>query len=84
MNRSAAEFGLAVLVVSQFTLCADTSRGRRPSFLAAAPPELAAPLVERVASQLRHAGAEVATGHFGAKMLVRLVNDGPVTVMVET
>jgi D-tyrosyl-tRNA(Tyr) deacylase len=84
MNRSAADLGLAVLVISQFTLCADTSRGRRPSFVGAAPPELAEPLVERVVSQLRLAGAEVATGHFRAKMLVRLANDGPVTVMVET
>ena len=84
MNRSAAELGLAVLVVSQFTLCADTSRGRRPSFVGAAAPELAEPLVERVVKQLRLAGAEVATGTFGAKMQLKLTNDGPVTVLVET
>jgi D-tyrosyl-tRNA(Tyr) deacylase len=84
MNRSAAELGLPVLVVSQFTLYGDTSQGRRPSFARAAPPSLAAPLVERVVSQLRAAGAEVATGRFGATMLVGLVNEGPVTLMVET
>jgi D-tyrosyl-tRNA(Tyr) deacylase len=83
MNRSAAELGLAVLVVSQFTLYADATRGRRPSFVHAAPPEQAEALVERVAAQLREAGAEVATGRFGAKMQVSLVNEGPVTVMVE-
>jgi D-tyrosyl-tRNA(Tyr) deacylase len=84
MNRSAAELGLAVLVVSQFTLYADTSRGRRPSFVGAAPPEQARALVDRVVDQLRSAGAEVVTGTFGAMMQVRLVNEGPVTVMVET
>ena len=84
MNRSAADMGLAVLVVSQFTLYADLSRGRRPSFALAAPPEQARPLVDRVTDQLRQAGAKVATGRFGAMMQVRLVNDGPVTVMVET
>lgn len=84
MNRSAAELGLSVLVVSQFTLYADTSRGRRPSFMGAAPPSVAAPLVDRVVSQLRAAGAEVATGRFGASMRVGLVNEGPVTLMVET
>lgn len=84
MNLSAAELGLAVLVVSQFTLYADVSRGRRPSFTLAAPPDQARGLVERLVSQLQHAGAEVATGRFGATMQVRLVNEGPVTVMVET
>jgi D-tyrosyl-tRNA(Tyr) deacylase len=84
MNRSAAELGLAVLVVSQFTLYADTSRGRRPSFVGAAAPEHARPLVERVVARLEAAGAEVATGRFGAMMQVRLVNDGPVTIMLET
>ena len=84
MNRSAAELGLAVLVVSQFTLYADTSRGRRPSFVQAAPPELARALVERVVSQLQGAGATVGTGRFGAMMQVRLVNEGPVTIMLET
>ena len=84
MNRSASELGYAVLVVSQFTLYADTSRGRRPSFVRAAPPEKARLLVERVAQALRAVGAEVATGRFGAMMQVSLVNEGPVTVMLET
>lgn len=83
MNRSAAELGLPVLVVSQFTLYADTTRGRRPSFVQAAPPEQARALVDRVVERLRTVGAEVATGRFGARMQVRLVNEGPVTVMVE-
>ena len=84
MNRSAAELGLDVLVVSQFTLYADTTRGRRPSFVQAAPPPLARALVDRVVSQLGVAGATVATGRFGAMMQVRLVNEGPVTVLLET
>lgn len=84
MNRCAAELGLPVLVVSQFTLYADTSRGRRPSFARAAPSSVAEQLVDRLVEQLRAAGAEVATGRFGAKMQVSLTNDGPVTVMVET
>jgi D-aminoacyl-tRNA deacylase len=84
LNRSAAELGLAVLVISQFTLYADTSRGRRPSFVKAAAPDVANALVDRVVSQLRSAGAEVATGRFGAMMRVSLVNEGPVTIMVET
>lgn len=84
MNRSAEDLGLPVLVVSQFTLYADTTRGRRPSFTQAATPEVARALVDRVVAQLRAAGAEVATGHFGATMDVSLVNQGPVTVLVET
>ncbi len=84
LNRSAAELGLAVLVISQFTLYADTSRGRRPSFVRAAPPERANALVDRVVDRLRSTGAEVATGRFGAMMRVSLVNEGPVTIMVET
>ncbi|HTT90299.1 MAG TPA: D-aminoacyl-tRNA deacylase [Acidimicrobiales bacterium] len=84
LNRSAAELGLPVLVISQFTLYADTSRGRRPSFVKAAAPEVANVLVQRVVDQLRGAGAEVATGRFGAMMRVSLVNEGPVTIMVET
>jgi D-aminoacyl-tRNA deacylase len=84
LNRSAAELGLAVLVISQFTLYADTSRGRRPSFVKAAPPELANTLVDRVVDWLHSTGAEVATGRFGAMMRVSLVNEGPVTIMVET
>jgi len=84
LNRSAAELGLPVLVISQFTLYADTSRGRRPSFVKAAPPDLANKLVDRVVDCLRSAGADVATGRFGAMMRVSLVNEGPVTIMVET
>lgn len=84
MNRSLAETGGGLLVISQFTLYADTSKGRRPSFVEAAPGDVAEPLVERVVAHLRGLGAEVATGSFGAKMLVQLENDGPVTVLVET
>jgi D-aminoacyl-tRNA deacylase len=83
MNRSVAETTRSVLVVSQFTLYADTSRGRRPSWLAAAPPEVAEPLVQEVVDELRRLGAEVATGRFRAKMAVELVNDGPVTILLE-
>lgn len=84
INRSAAELGLEVLVVSQFSLYADTSRGRRPSFVAAAGPDVAAPLVEGVVAALRDLGAEVATGVFGADMTLALVNEGPLTVTVDT
>jgi D-tyrosyl-tRNA(Tyr) deacylase len=84
MNRSASDLGLAVLVVSQFTLYADTTRGRRPSFVRAAPPELARGLVERLVDRLKAYGATVGTGRFGAMMQVRLVNEGPVTIMLET
>ena len=83
MNRSAAELGAEILVVSQFTLYGDTSRGRRPSWSAAARPEVAEPLVDRVVECLRAAGATVATGRFRTDMRVELVNDGPVTVTVE-
>jgi D-tyrosyl-tRNA(Tyr) deacylase len=83
MNLSVGEAGGAVLVVSQFTLYGDTSRGRRPSWRAAAPGELAEPLVDAVASALGDLGATVATGTFGETMSVELVNDGPVTVLVE-
>lgn len=83
MNRSVAEAGAAVLVVSQFTLYADTSRGRRPSFVAAARPEHAEPLVEAVIGRLRALGADVATGRFRTSMQVALVNDGPVTLLLE-
>jgi D-aminoacyl-tRNA deacylase len=82
-NRSAADLSLDVLVVSQFTLYADTSRGRRPSFLQAAPPEQAEHLVDTVVDALRQLGAHVATGRFGAAMQVRLENDGPFTIMLE-
>jgi D-tyrosyl-tRNA(Tyr) deacylase len=84
MNRSLLDVGGAALVVSQFTLYADTSRGRRPSYLAAAGPEQAEPLVERVAARLRELDVEVATGRFRTHMRVWLVNDGPVTILVET
>ena len=83
MNRSVLESGGAVLVVSQFTLYGETSRGRRPSWSAAAPGAHAEPLVESVATRLRGYGVTVATGRFGAHMEVELVNDGPVTVVVE-
>src|SRR5690606_16970929 len=83
MNRSVAEVGGEVLVVSQFTLYGDTRRGRRPSFVAAAPGDVAEPLVERVVDGLAARGLGVATGRFGADMDVELVNDGPVTVIVE-
>lgn len=83
-NRSALDIGGAVLVVSQFTLYADTRRGRRPSFAAAAPPEVAAPLVELFVAAVRQQGLPVATGSFGAMMRVALVNDGPVTIMLDS
>ena len=83
MNRAALDGGAAILVISQFTLYADTSHGRRPSFLGAAPPALAAPLVERLIWRLRALGLTVATGQFGAHMQVALVNDGPVTLVLE-
>jgi D-tyrosyl-tRNA(Tyr) deacylase len=83
MNRSVSDAGGAVLVVSQFTLYGDTSGGRRPSWSAAAPRDQARPLVEAVVTGLRDLGIPVATGSFGADMKVELVNDGPVTVIVE-
>lgn len=83
MNRSVAELGLALLVVSQFTLCADTTRGRRPSFVDAAAPEQAEPLVDTLVRHLAGLGATVATGRFRADMAVSLTNDGPVTVVVD-
>lgn len=82
-NRSARELDLEVLVISQFTLYADTSRGRRPSFTSAAPPRDAEALLEVFANALRGAGARVASGRFGAHMQVSLVNDGPFTVLLE-
>lgn len=84
MNRSALEVGAEVLVVSQFTLYADLSRGRRPYFGAAAPPETAEPLVEAFVAALRGHGLHVETGVFGAMMEVALVGDGPVTLLVDS
>jgi D-aminoacyl-tRNA deacylase len=83
MERPVAEVGGQMLLVSQFTLYGDTSRGRRPSWVAAAPPDQARPLVDTLAEDLRRLGASVQTGVFGAHMELELVNDGPVTVMVE-
>jgi D-tyrosyl-tRNA(Tyr) deacylase len=83
MNRALRDVGGAVLAVSQFTLYADTRRGNRPSFTAAAPPELAERLYEEFVAGVRAAGVPVATGVFGAHMKVELENDGPVTVLLE-
>lgn len=84
MNRSVLEAGGAALVVSQFTLYADTRRGRRPSFVEAAPPELANTLYLCFVAALEAQGLTVATGRFQADMAVHLVNDGPVTLMLES
>jgi D-aminoacyl-tRNA deacylase len=80
---SAQDLGLPVLVISQFTLYADTRKGRRPSWQDAAPGELAEPLVDEVVAQLRRRGCTVSTGVFGAKMHVSSVNDGPMTLVLE-
>jgi len=82
-EQSAADLGLPVLVVSQFTLYADTRKGRRPSWQDAAPGEVAEPLVEEVVGELRRRGCTVATGVFGARMQVSSVNEGPMTVLLE-
>jgi D-tyrosyl-tRNA(Tyr) deacylase len=83
MNQSVLDAGGAVLVVSQFTLYGDTSRGRRPSWASAAPGHVAQPLIEAVVAGLQEGGLTVATGRFGAHMEVDLVNKGPVTVIVD-
>ena len=84
MNRSVLESGGSVLVVSQFTLYGDARKGRRPSFVAAAAPEGAEPLVRAVAARLEELGVRTESGRFGAHMEVELTNDGPVTILVET
>jgi D-tyrosyl-tRNA(Tyr) deacylase len=87
MNRGLEEVGGGVLVVSQFTLYGDAQKGRRPSFIAAAPPDVAIPLYERFVALLTERaqplGVDIATGEFGAMMEVELVNDGPVTLVLE-
>jgi len=83
-DRSLLDVGGAALVVSQFTLLADTAKGNRPSFTDAAPPEEAEPLYERFCEALLALGIEVKTGVFGARMEVELVNDGPVTIILDT
>ena len=84
MNLALADVGGAVLVVSQFTLYGDARKGRRPSFIDAARPEIAIPLYERFIHRLREGGLRVETGEFGAMMDVELVNDGPVTFVIDT
>lgn len=84
MNRSVADIGGSVLVVSQFTLYGDARKGRRPSYADAAPPELAEPLIDRVAERVAEQGVGLATGRFRTSMQVELVNDGPVTLLIET
>lgn len=83
MNLDVTEVGGSMLIVSQFTLFGDCSKGRRPSFLAAATPDIAVPLYEAFVGAVRASGVTVATGRFGADMQVSLVNDGPVTLIVE-
>lgn len=83
MNRDLAAVGGAILVVSQFTLYGDATKGRRPSFIDAARPEIAIPLYEAFLASLAGAGLTVASGEFGADMQVSLINDGPVTLMLE-
>jgi D-aminoacyl-tRNA deacylase len=83
MNKSAADFAHSILIVSQFTLYGDTLKGRRPSFVDAARPEVAEPLIEAVVESLRSLGANVETGRFRTEMAVSLTNDGPVTLMLE-
>jgi D-tyrosyl-tRNA(Tyr) deacylase len=84
MNLSALDLSREVIVVSQFTLYGDIRKGRRPSFIDAAAPEVAAPLVDRFVDELRALGLSVGTGRFGAEMAVSLVNDGPVTIWMDS
>jgi D-tyrosyl-tRNA(Tyr) deacylase len=83
MNRDVVEVAGGILVVSQFTLLADARKGRRPSFVAAAAPDVAEPLVAAIVDRIAAAGVPVATGRFGARMMVELVNDGPVTIVLD-
>jgi D-tyrosyl-tRNA(Tyr) deacylase len=83
MNRSVEDVSGELLLVSQFTLCADTRKGRRPSFVGAAPPELAEPLFDRLVSAFRDRGFAPQTGVFGARMSVSLINEGPVTLLLD-
>ncbi|HKB36792.1 MAG TPA: D-aminoacyl-tRNA deacylase [Gemmataceae bacterium] len=84
MNRGVSDVGGSVLVVSQFTLYGDCSKGKRPSFITAAPPEIAIPLYESFVDAVRALGVPVATGRFGAMMDVELINDGPVTLVIDS
>lgn len=83
MGKSCADSGGQLLIVSQFTLYGDTRKGRRPSFVGAAAPDHAAPMIDQLVGELEALGATVATGQFGADMDVSLINDGPVTLMIE-
>jgi len=83
-NLSALEVGGELLAISQFTLYGDVRKGRRPSFIDAAPPEISEPLYQKFVTYLRHSGLKVATGEFGAMMLVEIHNDGPVTILLES
>ena len=83
-NRSVLDVGGGILLISQFTVYGDCRKGRRPNFTAAAPPDVAAPLLDTLAEELRNRGLPVETGEFGAMMQVALTNDGPVTVLVDT
>ncbi len=84
MNQSVQDVEGSILLVSQFTLLADVRKGRRPSFIGAANPETAEPIIEAMAARIRDAGVPCATGRFGAHMAVELLNDGPVTIVLET
>ncbi len=84
MNLAVQDVGGAVLAISQFTLAADLRKGNRPSFIRAAPPDVALPLYDHFCTRLREAGLTVATGRFGAQMAVHLTNDGPVTIWLDS
>ncbi len=84
MNRSLLDTGGSILLISQFTLAGDCAKGHRPSFIGAAPPELAEPMIDDLVARLCARGLHVETGDFGANMQVELVNDGPVTVVLDS